>query len=427
MHTMMLRSNRTSATGLEKGFSRSILAAPVTSRTWAELAYAATDPLVASAGFIVVAVICALGPVIITAMAGIPLTAGLAAVRPLAAAERARARALLNLRLPPMPPPPGRERGFFGWVRAVVADAAGWRAVAYFLLHLPYALVAFGVAVIFWGGAFACLASPVWLALTDRRVVWPLTVLLLVTGTFLLFAAPWVVRGAVMVSKLLLRLTLDPQADPERVRHLELARGHAIENSAAILRRIERDLHDGVQARLVAMTMRLAVVREQLASAKGPGADATRELLDAVHRDATRAMAELRDLARGIRPPALDGGLGPAIDSLAAHSPLPIDLRVSLTERPSPGIETIAYFCAAELLANIYEHSQASGARIEIAQQDRSLLLQVRDDGVGGARTEAGGGLADLAERVRSVDGTLSVDSPPGGPTVVTAILPIRV
>ena len=427
MHTMILRSNRTSATGLEKGFSRSILAAPVTSRTWAELAYAATDPLAASVGFAVVAVICALGPVIITVAAGIPLTAGLAAARPLAAAERVRALSLLNLRLPPMPPPPQRERGYFGWVTAALTDTAGWRAVAYFLLHLPYALVACSVAVIFWGGAFTCLTGPVWLALTDRQVVSLLSVLLLTTGTFLLFAAPWVVRGSVMVSKLLLRLTLGPQADPERVRHLELARGHVIENSAAMLRRIERDLHDGAQARLVAMTMRLAVVREQLASARGPGADATRELLDAVHRDATQAIAELRDLARGIRPPALDGGLGPAIDSLAAHSPVPIDLHVSLTERPSPGIETIAYFCAAELLANIYEHSRAGGARIGITQQGRSLLLQVTDDGVGGARTAAGGGLTDLAEWVRSVDGTLSVDSPPGGPTLVTVMLPIRV
>jgi signal transduction histidine kinase len=168
-------------------------------------------------------------------------------------------------------------------------------------------------------------------------------------------------------------------------------------------------------------------VREQLVSAGGLGADATRELLHAVHRDATLAMVELRNVARDIRPPALDGGLGAAIDSLAAHSPVPIDLRVSITQRPSPGIEAIAYFCTAELLANTRKHSHADYACIEIAQQDQALLLQVTDDGVGGARAEAGSGLTTLADRVRSVDGTLSVHSPPGGPTRVTAELPLQV
>jgi signal transduction histidine kinase len=243
----------------------------------------------------------------------------------------------------------------------------------------------------------------------------------------LFFTAPWAVHGAVAVSKTLLMLTLGQAADQQRLRQLELARGQAIESSAAMLRRIERDLHDGAQARIMAVTMRLSVMREQLASASGPGADATRELLDAVHRDAALAMAELRDLAHGIRPPALDGGLDAAIKSLTAHSPVPIDLRVSITQQPSPGIETIAYFCATELLANVCKHSRAGYACIEIAQQDQALLLQVSDNGVGGASAGAGGGLAALTDRVRSVDGTLSVHSPTGGPTLVTAVLPFRV
>ncbi len=427
MHTMTLSSNRTSTAGLEKDLSRSILVAPATGRSWAELAFAATDPLVASVGFAVLAAMCALGPAFVVAGAGLPVTAALAVARPLAAAERARALALLNLRLPPMPPPRARERGWFGWARPAAADTAGWRAVAYLVLHLPWAAATFGVAVVFWGGAFCCLASPVWLAMANRQVVAPVTVLLLVTGVILLFAAPWAVRGAVAVSKLLLRLTLDPEAGRERVRQLELARGQAIENSVATLRRIERDLHDGAQARLVAMTMRLSVAREQLASARGPGADATRELLEAVHRDATQAMAELRDLARGIRPAALDSGLAPAIDSLAAHSLVPVEVRVSMADRPSPGIETIAYSCVAELLANVCKHSQARRAGIEIAQQDHWLRLRLTDDGVGGAQAVTGGGLGSVAARVRSVDGTLTVESPLGGPTTVTATLPFRI
>ncbi len=427
MHAIMLRSNRTLAAGPKKGFSRSILRAPVSPRARAELAYVLSDPLAAAVGFGLVTAICALAPVFLVAGAGLPLTAGLALVRPLATAERVRASALLGLRLPPMPAPRTRERGYFGWVRPAVADAAGWRAVAFLVLHLPYAIAAFIVAVVFWGGAVGGLISPLWLALDGGPAFSASTVSLFVTGAILFFAAPWAVRAAVTGSRLLLRLTLDPDAGRRRVRDLELARGDAIENLAALLRQIERDLHDGAQARLVTMTMRLSVVREQLASAKGPGADATRELLKTIHQDATQAMADLRDLARGIRPPALDGGLEAAIDSLVAHSPMPIDLRVSITERPSPGIETIAYFCAAELLANICTHSHAQYACIEVVQHGGYLLLQVTDDGVGGAQAKADGGLADLAARVRSVDGTLSLHSPPGGPTLVTAMLPIRV
>jgi signal transduction histidine kinase len=425
MHIMSLDSRPTA--GPAQCLSRLILWAPATRRTWAEFTYAVTDLLAAAAGLTFIAAACILGPPSIIAAAGIPVTTALAWTRPLAAAERLRARALLNVRLPQLPPPPVRGSGYFGWFRPAVAVTAGRRAVAYLILHPPCALVAFGAAVVFWGGSLGCFASPLWLAFTGHPVTAPGAILLLAVGTMLFFTAPWAVRGAVAVSKTLLMLTLGKGADQQRLRQLELARGQAIENSAAMLRRIERDLHDGAQARIMAVTMRLSVMREQLASASGPGADATRELLDAVHRDAALAMAELRDLAHGIRPPALDGGLGAAIKSLTAHSPVPIDLRVSITQRPSPGIETIAYFCTAELLANVCKHSRADYACIEIAQQDQALLLQVSDNGVGGASAETGGGLAALTDRVRSVDGTLSVHSPTGGPTLVTAVLPFQV
>jgi signal transduction histidine kinase len=425
MHTISLRSSRTTPTMSTQSFSSVLFGAPFTRRTWAELAYAVTDPLAAAAGLACVAAICVLGPAF-AAVAGTPATTALACIRPLAAAERARARALLHVRLPRLPPPPPPSGGSFSWVRPVVADGAGWRAVAYLLLRPPYAVVVLVVALAFWGGALACLVSPLWLAYTDHPATVGGTAGFFAAGVVLLFAAPWPVRGAVTVSKLLLRVTLDPAADRQRIRQLELARGQVIEHSAALLRRIERDLHEGVQASLVAMTMRLSVAREQLASATGPGAEEARELLDAVYRDAAQTMAELRDLARDIRPPALDNGLAAAIESLTAHSPVPVDLRVSLFERPSPGIETIAYSCAAELFENICQHSRASYACVDVAQRDHCLLLQVSDDGAGGACARPGSSLAGLAERVRSVDGTLSVHSPPGGPTLVTAVLPFR-
>ena len=148
------------------------------------------------------------------------------------------------------------------------------------------------------------------------------------------------------------------------------------------------------------------------------------ELVAAAHRGAKEAITELRDLARGIHPPVLDHGLGAALSSLAARSVVPVELVIDLPERPSPAIETIAYFCAAELLANVTKHSGARHATLEAVHVPGLLRVRVSDDGCGGARAEARGGLAGLAERVKTVDGKLQLSSPPGGPTVVIVELP---
>jgi signal transduction histidine kinase len=201
-----------------------------------------------------------------------------------------------------------------------------------------------------------------------------------------------------------------------------------VDDSAARLRRIERDLHDGAQAQMVAVAMKLGLAREKLGGMiDGPAhADLERvlDLVDAAHRGAKEAITELRDLARGIHPPVLDHGLGTALTTLATHSDLPVDLVVDLPERPSAAIETIAYFCAAELLTNVTKHSGARHATLEAVHVPGLLLVRVSDDGSGGARIEARGGLAGLAERVRTVDGRLQLSSPAGGPTVVTVELP---
>jgi hypothetical protein len=311
-----------------------------------------------------------------------------------------------------------------------------WRAADHPIPRLSCVLAVFGVTVAFCAGAFACLTSPFWLSFAGRPAGLPPADLFFAAGTALLFAAPWAVRAALTLSKQLLRPSL-ARADRQHVWRPDLAQEQIpgdsgarlclIEDFAATLCRIERHLLQGAQDRLVTMAMRVSVIREQLASATGPGADAARELLDTVHRDATQVIAELRDLGRGIRPPALDGGLGPAIESLAAHSPVPIDLRVDMMDRPSASIETVAYFCATELLAHIRELGEASYACIEIAQRDQSLLLLVTYDAAGGATAELSKGLAGAANYVRSVDGTLSVHSPEDGRTLVTAVLPLRV
>jgi signal transduction histidine kinase len=210
-------------------------------------------------------------------------------------------------------------------------------------------------------------------------------------------------------------------AAAERARELQERRARAVDDSAARLRRIERDLHDGAQVRLAALAMTLGEIKENLESS---GDDRTLALAGAAHQNAKDTLAELRDLARGIHPPVLDRGLGPALGILAGTSAIPVGLTVALAERPSPAIEAMAYFCAAELLANAAKHSGASRITVSVREQDSGLALSVADDGDGGARLVPGGGLTGLLERVQTVDGRLEVESPPGGPTIVTIELP---
>ena len=239
--------------------------------------------------------------------------------------------------------------------------------------------------------------------------------------------APWVTRAVVAADRWLLRGLLGPGALTERVRALEESRALAVDDSAAMLRRLERDLHDGTQARLVALTMSLGMAREKLGDGgQPPDADRARELVASAHETATEAIAELRDLARGIHPPVLDGGLADALETLAARSAVSVDLTVDIPVRPTAAIETIAYFCTAELLANVIKHSAARQATVEAAQRDGALRLRVADDGVGGARLGGGSGLDGLAQRVRTVDGSLAISSPAGGPTVITVELPLH-
>ena len=213
----------------------------------------------------------------------------------------------------------------------------------------------------------------------------------------------------------------DRLAVAERARDLQEKRARAVDESAARLRGIERDLHDGAQVRLAALAMTLGEIKENLEVA---GDDRTLALASTAHQNAKDTLAELRDLARGIHPPVLDRGLAPALALLAGTTAIPTGVTVGLTERPSPAIEAMAYFCAAELLANATKHSGASQVALTVSEQEDGLVMSVIDDGEGGARLVPGGGLAGLLERVQTVDGRLTADSPTGGPTVVTIELP---
>lgn len=246
-----------------------------------------------------------------------------------------------------------------------------------------------------------------------------------------LFFLPAALNGSLAYLVPRWNLLRDAPKNVERVRELQRSRALVVDDAAARLRRIEQDLHDGSQAQMVAVVMKLGLARDHLSSSaarlEGAGLDRALELVDAAHRGAIEAITELRDLARGIYPPALDEGLGAALSGLAARSDLPVDLVVDLPGRPSHALETIGYFCAAELLTNAAKHSGAQRANVEVLHQPGLVTMRVSDDGTGGARLEPGGGLAGLAERVETVDGKLQIESPVGGPTVVTVELPAHV
>ncbi|MFD3514462.1 sensor domain-containing protein [Streptomyces sp. NPDC058657] len=332
--------------------------------------------------------------------------------------------------------------GLLGWRRSALADRAGWRAVGWAcaapLLALP-ALVAATVGYVY---GLLFLLHPLLQHVNYQTVhgpdgrerhvslellgvqldTWPRWVVVVLAGALLLAAAPWLVRRALVPYDLVLRALLGPGAADRRIRTLEETRAQAVEDTAATLRRIERDLHDGTQARLVGLGMHLTMIRELVVA----GADRDRLLavVETARGNATQAVADLRHLVKGIHPPVLDQGLDAALATLAADCPLAVCVRVRIAVRPYPALESIAYFCTAELLANAAKHSGAGAVDVEVTADGGRLTLRVRDDGRGGAVVGAGSGLSGLLGRIRAVDGTLECDSPAGGPTVITVVLP---
>ncbi len=237
-------------------------------------------------------------------------------------------------------------------------------------------------------------------------------------GAVCVLAGVWLARAVILFDAWLIRSLLGPS----RVSELERTRAIAVEDAASALRRVERDLHDGAQVRLAAVTLSLGMALEKT------GDDALSELLSAAQTEVGGALTDLRRIARGIHPPVLDSGLADALASVAAACPIPVRISADLPDRPSPAIETMAYFCITELLANAIKHSSANIIEITIdSERMHALRVRVEDDGVGGAAAHRGSGLEGLAQRVSTVDGTLRVVSPPGGPTLVTIELPMRV
>ncbi|SEM09117.1 sensor histidine kinase [Streptacidiphilus jiangxiensis] len=414
---------------------------PLSARTWRELVYSLLSAPFALLGLAAVLATCLLG-ILSAGVILLPLLPLLLAVdRALAAAYRGMARSLLGLEVE-VPPRPPRGHGAGGWLARNLVDVSSWRAVGYLAIRFPLGLVQFLLGFGWWLYSLLFLLYPLmWRLQADtathkgggdpglgiagfRFDTWARSLILVAFGVLALLVWPWVQRLPLLLDRWLMVRLLGPSASQRRLVLLEETRELAITEAAATLRRIERDLHDGAQARIIALGMRLGRAESRLL--KGDAEKAV-ELIAEARAETREIVQELRELVRGIHPPALDSGLEAALTTLAARAPLPTTVRVAVGERPQAAVETMLYFAAAELLANAAKHADAQQAAIAVLESDGRLRLLVTDDGRGGATLAgAGSGLRGLAERVRVADGLLTVDSPPGGPTTVTVELERR-
>ncbi|MER6556193.1 sensor domain-containing protein [Streptomyces sp. NPDC001027] len=416
---------------------------PLTARHWRELLYVLLSLPISIVLFTFAVTMLSVGAGLLVTFLGIPvLAAGLAACRGFAAVERARARGLLALDVAEPEPLRPRGTGAMAWTAAVLKSGTSWRNALYAVLHFPWAVFTFGVVVTVWSVGWSMLTYPLWFWVFpmyagqdgiqlyggDHHAVYldnPFEIgVTALVGLLITLATPWIVRALTTVDGLLVQGLLGPSSLGARVVELESDRGVVVDTAAADLRRIERDLHDGAQARLVALAMDLGMAKEKLREDPQTAA----RMVGEAHGEVKTALQELRDLARGIHPAVLtDRGLDAALSSVASRCTVPVNVDVDLTERPAPAIEGIAYFTVSELLQNVSKHSGARSASVDVWRSENRLMLQVADDGVGGADASGGGsGLAGLAGRLDSVDGILVVDSPVGGPTRITAELPWR-
>ncbi|MCQ6251432.1 histidine kinase [Streptomyces malaysiensis] len=378
----------------------------------------------------------------------IPLGVGVFTTPPLIRAVRAHAnqRRLLaatwadvRIQLPYRPLPADRRSGVTGQVELctlLLKDPATWRDLLWLQIDMtagyviallafafmPYGLEGFVLAAGVWqpivdaGGTYWYAFLPIdsqWTAL----LAVPVGAGFIAAGTAV---SPLLLRGHFLLSRAFLDPTPHMQLE-QRVRRLTETRHDAVDTSAAELRRIERDLHDGAQARLVAMGMSLgtveALIERDPAKAK--------ELLAAARTNSAEALAELRDLVRGIHPPVLaERGLGDAVRALALRMAVDVEVDVDLAGRPEEPVESAAYFAVSEVLTNAAKHAGASRMWLDLHHEDGMLRIAVTDDGHGGAEITPGGGLSGVERRLGTFDGVLAVSSPTGGPTMVTMEIP---
>jgi len=333
----------------------------------------------------------------------------------------------------PDPAPPPTEGGWWSRLWTQVRSPSIWRQVVFHLASLVV-LPVLGLMVSLWW----CAAV---LGVTSSTFAWslpgdvvgvPITgvgpiVLITVLGFVLLLSAPAVATSAALLDEALLRWAMAPsrsEALARRVVVLTESRSDAVAAADAERRRLERDLHDGAQQRLVSLAMNLGMTRTTMVDVP----DHVREAVTSAHEEAKLALAELRDLVRGLHPAVLDDrGLDAALSGIAARSSIPVRLLVDLPSRPGRPVEAAAYFLVSEALTNAAKHSGATAVDVLVEPTEiGELRIVVSDNGHGGADPAGGSGLAGLAGRIGALDGTFAVHSPLGGPTIVSATLPYR-
>ncbi len=423
------------------------LRAPFELRTWKETIHLFLNMPIGIATFTIIVTGFATGFGLLITLVGIPiLIAMLYVSRAMGWFERARAKLLLDLGVPsPYRSDPRRDT----WWRPFLSkasDPATWTEVVYHLLLLPIGVITFTVAFSFWALGIMSLFLPVyawalpgpvhlfdsWVRVTvdtpthiqtfgggpgwviDTPIEYVAMVLI---GAVVILITPWIVRGLATANRALVRGMLGRDLTA-RLQRVTASRDAAVDLAAQDRRQIERDLHDGVQQRLVSLAMDLGRAKEKLDT----DPERAKELVDEAHEEAKRAITEVRDLARGIHPAVLtDRGLDAALSALAARSAVPVDVHVDVSERPPASVEAAAYFVVSEALANVAKHANATKATVTVRRSGDRLTVQVQDDGVGGATIAEGSGVAGLRDRVGALDGELHLLSPEGGPTVLMA------
>jgi signal transduction histidine kinase len=347
--------------------------------------------------------------------------------------ERSRLSAILDVDIP-APHTPSPAGSWWSKLKYQLKSASRWREIGYLLLAGPLGILIFALAVVAWCGSLALLLLPVYVgALPGHRASfglfrvtegWGAVAACTIGVVGFLLIAPQLTTALARLEAVIGRHLLGRPpgvALQETVTKLEASRVAAVDTAEKERQRIERDLHDGAQQRLVSVAMELGRAEEQFDS----DPEGALELVRGAHRDAKAALAELRQLVRGFHPAILeDRGLDAALSAVVARVSVPVDLTVDVAERPPAAVESAAYFVVTEALANMAKHSQATSASVAIARRNDCLVVEVADNGVGGADPAKGSGLAGLEERVNGHGGWMQVLSPPGGPTTVLVELP---
>jgi signal transduction histidine kinase len=398
-------------------------------RTYVETFDLLLDLAVGTLWFTVFTTLIATGASLLITLVGLPiLTATFYLARAAAHGERVRVRAFLGTDIAQPVYKPRKSDGLWHRLIAPFADRTTWKEVTYVWLVQPVlGVVNFTVAVAAWALPLWAITLPIYaihgkgaapeLWTGERLDTWHEVLPVVGAGVVVLPLVPWVIRAFAKLDAAVARGLLSPS----KVDAMRVTQARTVDIAMADRRQIERDLHDGAQQRLLSLGMDLGMALEKFES----DPDAARGLVGDAHAELQRAIAELRNLARGIHPAVLtDRGLDAALSALAARSSVPVRLDVRLNGRPPASVEATAYFIVAEALTNAVRYANANAVNVTVRDQGHKLRIEVTDDGVGGAEKRPGGGLAGLADRASSVEGSLRITSPRGGPTIVAADLP---